>query len=279
MLDRNADHIAAMTHCTVPKPGSPGPGPACQTVPWQRSPIEISSGLVRHNGARRRRFAREVQKNLGLEPMREPFLDKTMVMTPPWEAEEAFRKELPAWQMNYAADDYVDYSWHAPTVRLYVAHPSWRSRGRPSLSFMGAPCHGAECMACIDPMWTRQEVIANSHRAHDRSGRSRCGAQRIRGAHRRVASADRNGSSRCCRPTSQRRSAIAGPNMSRRRAVANGLCLELARDLMIIGIALGDEGHDRHRVIPVDGEAADAGIADVVVFQSFRASSSMPAGT
>ena len=53
----------------------------------------------------------------------------------------------------------------------------------------------------------------------------------------------------------------------RRRAVANGLCLELARDLMIIGIALGDEGHDRHRVIPVDGEAADAGIADVVVFQ------------
>ena len=68
-----------------------------------------------------KRFAREVQRNLGLEPMSEPFLDKTMVMTPPWEAEEAFRKELPAWQMNYAADDYVDYSWHAPTVRLYVA--------------------------------------------------------------------------------------------------------------------------------------------------------------
>src|SRR5262245_175945 len=53
--------------------------------------------------------------------------------------------------------------------------------------------------------------------------------------------------------------------MSRRRAAGSGRCL--ARDLVVVGIALGHEGHDRYRVVAVDGEATDAGIADLVDFQ------------
>jgi aminobenzoyl-glutamate utilization protein B len=69
-------------------------------------------------------FARELQKSLAVEPMQEPFFEGLGKLTPPWEAEKAFRAQLPAWQLNYAADDYVDYTWHAPTVRLYVGRPT-----------------------------------------------------------------------------------------------------------------------------------------------------------
>jgi aminobenzoyl-glutamate utilization protein B len=162
VLDRNADHIAAMTHCTVTK--------AWITKTRAGLPNRAMAEITYRNferlgapqwGEEAKSFAREVQTNLGLEPMAEPFLDKTMQMTSPWEAEEAFRKELPAWQMNYAADDYVDYSWHAPTVRLYVAHPElaqpeggYRYPAWVRHAMGGVP-------ACIDPMWTRAgEVIA-----------------------------------------------------------------------------------------------------------------------
>jgi aminobenzoyl-glutamate utilization protein B len=30
---------------------------------------------------------------------------------------------LPAWQKHFTSDDYTDYTWHAPTVRVYTARP------------------------------------------------------------------------------------------------------------------------------------------------------------
>ena len=42
-------------------------------------------------------------------------------------AEKSFRAQLPPWQENLAADDYVEYTWHAPTVRLYVSRPTLAS--------------------------------------------------------------------------------------------------------------------------------------------------------
>ena len=86
-----------------------------------------------------------------------------MKLTPPWDAEKAFRAQLPPWQMHYAADDYVDYTWHAPTVRLYV--------GRPTLQPPAAGYRYPEWVRhamggvpdCIDPMWHRAaEVIATT---------------------------------------------------------------------------------------------------------------------
>ncbi len=108
-------------------------------------------------------FARKLQGSLGLEPTDEPFLVGLEKLTPPWEAEEAFRAQLPAWQLNYAADDYVDYTWHAPTVRLYVARPTLQPT-KPGYRYPewtrnamgGVP-------ACIDPMWSKAaQVIATT---------------------------------------------------------------------------------------------------------------------
>ena len=160
VLDRNADHIAAMTHCTVEKAwvtrtraGLPN-----------RAIAEITFRNFERLGAPQwseeaKRFAREVQSSLGLEPMAEPFADELMKLTPPWEAEKAFRAQLPSWQMHYAADDYVDYTWHAPTVRLYVARPSLEAP-EPGYRYPEWVRHAMGGVpACIDPMWSKASAV------------------------------------------------------------------------------------------------------------------------
>lgn len=38
----------------------------------------------------------------------------------PLEADRALREGLPPWQTHFMSDDYVEYTWHAPTVRLFI---------------------------------------------------------------------------------------------------------------------------------------------------------------
>jgi aminobenzoyl-glutamate utilization protein B len=45
---------------------------------------------------------------------------------PPEEYERRLRRALPEWQTHYTSDDYVDYTWHAPTVRLLTMRPRLR---------------------------------------------------------------------------------------------------------------------------------------------------------
>ena len=164
VLDRNADHVAAMTHCTVTK--------AWITRTRAGLPNHAMAEVTFHNfeklGAPEwsedaKAFARELQTSLGLEPMEEPFFDGLTKLTPPWEAEKAFRAQLPAWQLNYAADDYVDYTWHAPTVRLYVGRPTLQAP-KPGYRYPEWVRHAMGGVpACIDPMWSKASaVIATS---------------------------------------------------------------------------------------------------------------------
>jgi aminobenzoyl-glutamate utilization protein B len=73
-----------------------------------------------------REFARKIQANLGLEPMPNPFLEDAERLMPPQEYETSLRRALPEWQQHYTSDDYVDYTWHAPTVRLLTMRPRLR---------------------------------------------------------------------------------------------------------------------------------------------------------
>ncbi len=75
-------------------------------------------------GEAARAFGREIQRNLGLEPMETPFSPVYERLTPPQEYEVATRNLLPPWQKNFTSDDYVEYTWHAPTVRLYTGRPT-----------------------------------------------------------------------------------------------------------------------------------------------------------
>jgi aminobenzoyl-glutamate utilization protein B len=73
-----------------------------------------------------REFARKIQANLGLKTMENPFLEDCERLMPPQEYEARLRRALPEWQLNYTSDDYVDYTWHAPTVRLLTMRPRLR---------------------------------------------------------------------------------------------------------------------------------------------------------
>ena len=44
-------------------------------------------------------------------------------LTTPQDGEAHNREVMPSWQLNYGADDYVDYTWHTPTVRLIIGRP------------------------------------------------------------------------------------------------------------------------------------------------------------
>ncbi len=98
-----------------------------------------------------RRFAREAQRTLGFAPMDDPFTAESQRLTPPQEYERAVRRGLPEWQQHFTSDDYVEYTWHAPTVRLHTGRPRLRPP-RPGYQYPawvnnalgGVP-------ACIDP--------------------------------------------------------------------------------------------------------------------------------
>ena len=153
---RGLDHIAAaaaaLTHCT-----------------WKKHWIAKSRpGLVNHAlaascyanleavgapvwGQEATAFAQAIQSELGLTPMEDPWLPMTRELIAPEEAERQIRQMIPATQRHFTSDDYTDYTWHAPTVRLYI--------GRPALTAPEGYTYPAWTMnalgghaACIDPM-------------------------------------------------------------------------------------------------------------------------------
>jgi aminobenzoyl-glutamate utilization protein B len=71
-------------------------------------------------------FAREIQRNLGLEPMDTPLSVGCDELLSPQDYEARVQRLLPDWQTNFTSDDYVEYCWHAPTVRLLTGRPSLR---------------------------------------------------------------------------------------------------------------------------------------------------------
>lgn len=164
VLDRNAEHVAAMTHCTmsarwVTKTRLGLPNHALAQATFRN--FERVGPPVWSEEAKE--FAREGLRSLGIEPPQEPFIANLTRLTPPAESEAAFRAQLPPWQMHVAADDYVDYSWHAPTVRLYVGRPTIampEGAGRCP-QWLRHAMNGTP--ACIDPMWSKAgEVIGTT---------------------------------------------------------------------------------------------------------------------
>ncbi|UFN48514.1 amidohydrolase [Roseomonas sp. OT10] len=71
-------------------------------------------------------FARRILGNLGLPEVADPLLPEISVLQDPEEGERQLRRTLPEWQRNYTSDDYTEYTWHVPTVRLFVGRPMLR---------------------------------------------------------------------------------------------------------------------------------------------------------
>jgi aminobenzoyl-glutamate utilization protein B len=127
VLAANARHVAAVTSCRayvrwVTKTRVGLPNTALTELTWKNlqavgAPVYSEEALE---------FGREMQRNLGLEPMADPFVPSVTQLTPPEVHEQKLRAGLPSWQRHLSADDYVEYCWHAPTVRLLGARPRLR---------------------------------------------------------------------------------------------------------------------------------------------------------
>ncbi|MDB5552531.1 MAG: peptidase [Rhizobium sp.] len=162
-LDRNAGHAARMTGCRYERhwvcKSRPGlANHAMAKVVWD----SLQAVGAPHWDEEAKAKAREIQSNLGLEPMAEPFIDEMAALVDPKEAEAILRRDLPPSQINSTSDDYTDMSWHAPLARFYIARPAlkapsgYRYPGWVMNALGGIP-------ATIDPMvTTAAKVLAFS---------------------------------------------------------------------------------------------------------------------
>ena len=152
-LDHFADAAARLAHCN-----------------WQRHWVAKSRpGLPNHTLARATyrnlevvgpprfdgeaiRLAQEIQKAVGQEPTAAPFLEEIERLVEPEVAERQLREMLPPWQKSFTSDDYTEFCWHAPTVRLYIGRPALKSQeGTPPLPAWAMNALGG-LAPCIDPM-------------------------------------------------------------------------------------------------------------------------------
>ena len=84
--------------------------------------------------------------------MEAPFLAAIGELAEPEDAERRLRQMIPPSQEHFTSDDYTEYCWHAPTVRLYVGRPALAApaSGRPTPTWAMNALGGLA--PCIDPM-------------------------------------------------------------------------------------------------------------------------------
>ena len=153
VLENNAKHVAEIAFCKlttrwVTKTRVGLPNNAMTEITYANHEIV---GPPKY-GEKAKKFGREIQKNLGLEPMDDPFTAACQQLITPEDYEVEQRKTLEPWQMHFGADDYVDYTWHSPSVRMFTAKAVLKSTG-PGYTY---PHWASNAMAgypaTIDPM-------------------------------------------------------------------------------------------------------------------------------
>ena len=128
VLAQNAKQVAGMTGCEasirwVTKTRVGLPNSKMTEVTWRNMQ---RVGAPKY-GDDAKMFARDIQKTLGIAPMDNPFTDDNERLVAPADYEAVQRRVLPPNQLHIGADDYVDYTWHAPTVRMFTMRPALRT--------------------------------------------------------------------------------------------------------------------------------------------------------
>lgn len=125
VLDRNAEHAAAMAHCRVEETwvARNRPGITNHTLSTVLYSNLESLGAPSY-GPEAVSAAQDIQRGLGLDPAEKPFLDECESLISPQDAERELREHLAPWQKNWTSDDYVEMTHYAPTVRFYISRPA-----------------------------------------------------------------------------------------------------------------------------------------------------------
>ncbi len=128
VLDANAEAVAKMTGCRFERHWVTKSRPGLANHAMARITWEALSAIgPPHWDESAKAIAREIQTNVGLKAMGEPFIPECERLIDPQEAEAILRRDLAPSQANSTSDDYTDMSWHAPTCRFYIARPALRA--------------------------------------------------------------------------------------------------------------------------------------------------------
>ena len=188
VLDNNADHAAGITHCTVRK------GWVTKTRPGL--PNHVMAGVCYANlelagppawGEEARKFGREIQKNLGLKPAKDPLMREMGELIAP-EAAEAAAAQGPAG----LAEELHLRRLH----RLHLALPDRAADDRPrhagaAGARLSVPGLGVERARRLfadhrsHGVRGRPHHRPDLHRPDDQAGRAGGGQGRVQGAQRR----------------------------------------------------------------------------------------------
>jgi aminobenzoyl-glutamate utilization protein B len=151
-LDNNAEVAAKASHCRwrktwVAKSRQGLPNHAMAKLTFENIKI---AGAPKW-GKEAIGVAQAIQRELGLTPMDHPFVEACERTIEPGEAEAIMRRDMPPSQKNATSDDYTEYCWHAPTVRIYIGRPMLKApKG------FGYPAWAMNALggirSCIDPM-------------------------------------------------------------------------------------------------------------------------------
>jgi aminobenzoyl-glutamate utilization protein B len=152
-LDHFAETAARLSHCSWRRDwvSKSRPGLANHTMARVTYANLEGVGAPRFNGEAVD-LANQILRNLGLSSSNRPYLAEIERLHDPEQSESELRKMLPPNQEHFTSDDYTEYCWHAPTVRLYIGRPALAPRpdgvGHPAwvMNALGG------LSPCIDPM-------------------------------------------------------------------------------------------------------------------------------
>ena len=133
--------------------------------------------------------------------MENPFIPGVTTLTTPADNDAGLRRTLAGWQTHLSADDYVEYSWHCPTVRLLAARPRLRPPS-PGYAYPNWAYHALGGLpAAVDPgMFVAGEDDGAHHGGPRRPSPTRWRLPRPSSVSARAAAwAAPSGSRRCCR--------------------------------------------------------------------------------
>src|ERR1700739_3305360 len=102
VLDRNAEHAAAVAHCRLVKRwvSRTRPGVANRVLA-ELTYRNLAAVGPPHYGPEAIALAQQIQRNLGLTPMERPFLPACEQLIEPEVAEARLREQIPAWQTHW----------------------------------------------------------------------------------------------------------------------------------------------------------------------------------
>ncbi len=214
VLDNNAEVAAKAAHCTWKRTWVTKSRPGLPNHPLAEATYRniVLAGAPTW-GEEAIALAQEIQTELGLAPMEEPYLGACETTIPPMEAEMKLRHDLPPAQLNSTSDDYTEFCWHCPTVRFYIARPMLKAPKGFSYPAWAMNALGG-LRPCIDPMirtaaktiaGTIVDLLSNDELLRNARGNGATGPAAASGA--------RIGSRPCCPRISACRSTSAGRNM------------------------------------------------------------------